>query len=65
MAAEINKDIKDVTDNSATCECPAVKLFTREDVAKHTDVKDAWIIINDNVYDVTSFLNEVLTFNSY
>jgi cytochrome b involved in lipid metabolism len=63
MAAETNKDIKDVEDdNSATS---AVKLFTREEVAKHTDAKDSWIIINDNIYNVTSFLKEVPTFNSY
>ncbi|XP_065920808.1 cytochrome b5-like [Dysidea avara] len=32
--------------------------FTREDVAKHNTSESCWIIIHDNVYDVTDFLND-------
>ncbi|XP_011312566.1 cytochrome b5 isoform X2 [Fopius arisanus] len=35
-----------------------VKLFTRAEVSKHKDSKDAWIIIHNIVYDVTKFLSE-------
>ncbi|XP_011871800.1 PREDICTED: cytochrome b5 isoform X2 [Vollenhovia emeryi] len=35
------------------------KLFTREEVTKHVDTsKDVWIIIHNDVYNVTPFLNE-------
>ncbi|XP_055858918.1 cytochrome b5 [Episyrphus balteatus] len=34
------------------------KLFTRADVTKHNSNKDCWLIIHNNIYDVTSFLNE-------
>jgi len=32
-------------------------LFTREEVRKHNKKDDIWLIINENVYDVTGFLN--------
>lgn len=36
----------------------AAKSFTKEEVAKHTSDKDCWVILNDFVYDVTSFLDD-------
>lgn len=54
------KDVKDVKDETAASS--ESKLFTRAEVAKHTDPKDTWIIIHNNVYNVTSFLNEVQFF---
>ncbi|KAG5334513.1 CYB5 protein, partial [Acromyrmex charruanus] len=48
------KDLKD--DTAATS---AGKLFTRAEVEKHSETsKDTWIIIHNNIYNVTSFLNE-------
>lgn len=34
------------------------KTFTREEVAQHNNEKDAYLIINSKVYDVTSYVNE-------
>ncbi|CAK9810428.1 Cytochrome b5 [Anthophora plagiata] len=31
------------------------KVYTREEVAKHTDKDDLWLIINRKVYDVSKF----------
>ncbi|KAI8139052.1 acyl-CoA dehydrogenase/oxidase [Fennellomyces sp. T-0311] len=35
-----------------------LKRFTIEEVAKHTAPNDCWIIVENKVYDVTSFLND-------
>lgn len=37
----------------------AAKQFTLAEIAKFNDNKKACIIIHNNVYDVTEFLNEV------
>jgi len=34
------------------------KKFTKKEVESHKDKKSTWIIIHDNVYDVTEFLEE-------
>ncbi|XP_016990043.1 cytochrome b5 [Drosophila rhopaloa] len=34
------------------------KTFTRAEVAKHNTNKDTWLLIHNNIYDVTAFLNE-------
>lgn len=37
----------------------ASKVFRMEEVKQHKDVKSAWIVIHNKVYDVTKFLEEV------
>lgn len=34
--------------------------LTVKDVESHNNKNSTWIVIDDNVYDVTAFLNEVL-----
>ena len=36
----------------------APKTFTTSDVEKHQDEKDAWLIIDDKVYNITDYLND-------
>lgn len=36
----------------------SAKLYTRAEVTKHNSNKDCWLIIHNNIYDVTAFLNE-------
>ena len=43
---------------NSTVNTVTTKLFTRAEVAKHTDSSDLWIIINNKVYNVSAFLNE-------
>ncbi|XP_031844340.1 cytochrome b5 isoform X2 [Nomia melanderi] len=35
-----------------------IKLYSREEVAKHTDTSDLWVIINRKVYNLSAFLSE-------
>ncbi|XP_014092289.2 cytochrome b5 [Bactrocera oleae] len=35
-----------------------VKLYSREEISKHNLNKNTWLIIHNNVYDVSEFLNE-------
>ncbi|XP_072757912.1 cytochrome b5 isoform X2 [Anoplolepis gracilipes] len=51
------KDVKD-TSTDDTSVPSSTKFFTRAEVAKHTEPTDTWIIIHNNVYNVTPFLNE-------
>jgi hypothetical protein len=41
------------------------KIFTTEEVAQHKEKSSTWIIIHGNVYDVTKFLEEVLSVGNY
>uniref|UniRef100_A0A0N4Z8S1 Cytochrome b5 heme-binding domain-containing protein n=1 Tax=Parastrongyloides trichosuri TaxID=131310 RepID=A0A0N4Z8S1_PARTI len=35
----------------------SIKYFTRYEVSEHSSFGDVWMIIHDNVYDLTSFLD--------
>jgi len=37
---------------------PVLKKVTVEEVAKHNTRDDCWLIVNDKVYDVSSYINE-------
>lgn len=37
----------------------SVKQYTTEEVKKHNDNQSTWIVIHNNIFDVTAFLNEV------
>eukprot|EP00271_Cylindrocystis_brebissonii_P012973 TRINITY_DN32500_c0_g1_i1.p1 TRINITY_DN32500_c0_g1~~TRINITY_DN32500_c0_g1_i1.p1 ORF type:complete len:165 (+),score=39.12 TRINITY_DN32500_c0_g1_i1:479-973(+) len=51
MAEEVNKP-------QAEAEAEQLPIYTLEDAKKHTTMKDCWLIINEKVYDVTSFLDD-------
>lgn len=34
------------------------KIYSMDEVAKHNDEKDLWMMMNGNVYDLTKFLKE-------
>lgn len=36
-----------------------VKTYSLQEVAEHNEKKSVWIVVHDNVYDVTPFLDEV------
>lgn len=35
------------------------KTYSLAEVAKHNSNQSTWIVIHNNIYDVTAFLNEV------
>lgn len=43
---------------NSTVDTVSTKLYTREEVAKHTESNDLWLIISNKVYDLTSFLDK-------
>jgi cytochrome b involved in lipid metabolism len=57
LSSKTSDDIKP-TDNSKETPNPDIKKFTKEDVAKHDKKDDCWIIIDNNVCDITKFLDE-------
>lgn len=38
------------------------KYYTLAEVAKHKTNNDVWMVVHNNVYNVTEFLNEVSPF---
>lgn len=36
-----------------------IKQYSLAEIATHNSNKSAWIVIHNNIYDVTAFLNEV------
>lgn len=58
MAEEIN-DNMDVTHTAEETADSDVTYYTLEEVKTHNTTTDAWLIIHDKVYNVTSFLQEV------
>lgn len=40
---------------------PEERQITMEEVSWHDNAGDCWIIIYDKVYDITDFLDEVIT----
>lgn len=43
---------------SNTSDSVITKTITMEEVGKHTDQNSCWKVIDNNVYDVTSFITE-------
>lgn len=37
-----------------------LKRYTKAQVAEHNSLKSAWVIIDDKIYDLTKFLDEVI-----
>ncbi|KZC13281.1 PREDICTED: cytochrome b5 [Dufourea novaeangliae] len=46
------------SENTTAADTAPTKLYTRKEVAEHTDSNDLWIIINNKIYNLSSFLSE-------
>lgn len=44
------------TQAPTTTQPPSVRTFTMEDVSNHNTRNDCWLVIHDNVYDITQFI---------
>ena len=53
------KSMEPSQDQRGTIIASRPKLFSLQDVSKHSDGSSSWIVIEDGVYDVTNFLAEV------
>lgn len=42
-----------------------LKKYSKKEVETHKDKKSTWLVIHDNVYDVTEFLEEVSKFKVF
>ena len=42
-----------------------MKYYTRKQVAKHNKKTDCWLIANNNVYDVTKFIEKHPIYRTY
>ena len=64
-AATQNSEVVSAPSSSAPTTAPVVevaapksKTYTLEEVAKHTSESDCWVVVNDEVLNVTSFLSK-------
>ncbi|XP_076626407.1 cytochrome b5 isoform X2 [Colletes latitarsis] len=55
MSKENNSKKNMESENTAT---DTTKFYTTAEVAEHRDINSLWIIINNSVYDLTTFLNK-------
>ncbi|KAF9153962.1 hypothetical protein BG015_002221 [Linnemannia schmuckeri] len=54
-----SRDLQEVTTlGDKILEEPDPYRFSREEVAKHAGLSDAWVIVHDKVYDCSAFLDE-------
>lgn len=51
-----------ITPNEEVCQDNSVIVITLEEVSWHDSPQDCWIILYDNVYDITNFLDQVNIF---
>lgn len=60
-ASSVNREHQDVQEENTRApeEDSGVKYYTREEVKIHNMSKDTWLVIHDNIYDITSFMEEV------
>lgn len=51
-----------ITTTEEVCQDNSVIVITLEEVSWHDSPQDCWIILYDNVYDITNFLDQVNIF---
>lgn len=42
-----------------------LRAYTLEEVARHNTAESLWLVIEDKVYDVTEFVDEVLILDNF
>ncbi|XP_056614913.1 cytochrome b5 [Triplophysa dalaica] len=54
----MSKETDTKVDNSSTPDESNVQYYTRQEIQDHNVSGDAWLIIHEKVYDVTTFMEE-------
>ncbi|KAA0723788.1 Cytochrome b5 [Triplophysa tibetana] len=54
----MSKETDTKVDNNSTSDESSVQYYTRQEIQEHNVSGDAWLIIHEKVYDVTTFMEE-------
>lgn len=58
VAAEAKKSVREFFELAGNFRCPQSRRFTREEVARHRVEDDLWVVIDGNVLDLSTFINQ-------
>lgn len=59
----LNKSVTETDDEKILIDEKCRPIITLQEVSDHDTYDDCWIILYDRVYDVTEFLNQVISIN--
>ncbi|KPI89084.1 hypothetical protein ABL78_1820 [Leptomonas seymouri] len=58
VAADAKNSVKEFFDSAGAFRCPQPQRYTREEIARHNTADDLWMVIDDNVLDLSLFIDQ-------